>query len=397
MGLFRVIKGKMAARRMENEEVEEIREEKVHILRRDDIDVHDGVQRENYVKACLEQLAEASRELETLGGEYNLVTSYLTDMEEIEEIAPEIKEQIKGCAKKLVEIDNDTKLAEDKPRVMSDEDYARMEKLEEYMPAAYDKLKEAEDYQVNIKRDLGRLDGEKQAYEYRRHELAERQHNMKGIVGICVGSMLLLVVTLASIAALWQLDVEIGYVIAVLVAAVAMTVVYVKFTEAGKELTKVEKAQNKLTLLENTVKIKYVNNTNLLEYLYVKYDVNSSSELKKLWAKYVQEKARREEEKERRRELDSYQCSLLKLLRRCKVKDADRWLHQAIALYDNREMVEIRHSLIIRRQKLRKQMEYNAKIAQEAQDEVKELVAQYPQYAGRVLDMVSEYEDKALA
>ena len=64
-------------------------------LKRDNIDMHDRKQRENYVKACLEQMAEASKELDPLGGEYNLVTSYLTDMEEIEAQPEEIKEQLK--------------------------------------------------------------------------------------------------------------------------------------------------------------------------------------------------------------------------------------------------------------------------------------------------------------
>ena len=52
--------------------------------------------------------------------------------------------------------------------------------------------------------------------------------------------------------------------------------------------------------------------------------------------------------------------------------------------------------MIIRRQKLRKQMEYNAKVAQEAQDEVKDMVAQFPEYAKKILDLVNDYE-KALA
>ncbi len=41
-------------------------------------------------------------------------------------------------------------------------------------------------------------------------------------------------------------------------------------------------------------------------------------------------------------------------------------------------------------------MEYNAKAAQEAQDEVKDIVAKYPEYAEKILDLVSDYE-KALA
>ena len=64
--------------------------------------------------------------------------------------------------------------------------------------------------------------------------------------------------------------------------------------------------------------------------------------------------------------------------------------------YDNKEMVEIRHGLIIRRQKLRKQMEYNARVAQDAQDEVKDMVSKFPEYAKKILDLVNDYE-RALA
>ena len=42
--------------------------------------------RGEYVRNCLEKIAEASKEMENLDYEYNLVTSYLEDMEEIEEL-----------------------------------------------------------------------------------------------------------------------------------------------------------------------------------------------------------------------------------------------------------------------------------------------------------------------
>ena len=61
-------------------------------LSRDNVDMHDSLQREEYIKACLAQMSEASEELDTLGGEYNLVTSYLTDIEEVEALSPVLKE-----------------------------------------------------------------------------------------------------------------------------------------------------------------------------------------------------------------------------------------------------------------------------------------------------------------
>jgi hypothetical protein len=365
-------------------------------IKRDDVDMHDDVQRHNYVTACLEQMAEASHELDTLDGEYNLVTTYLTDMEEIEAQPPEIKAQLKAYAQKIIELEANKEKIDKKRLIMTDEEFAHMERIEQYMPEGYDKLKETEDYQIMVKKDLGRLEGERHAYFFRRNELLNSQKNMKGITAICVCSMIVLIFILALISVMWNLDVTIGYTIAVLIAATSLVLVYVKFNEAQREIVRVEKAINKLILLQNTVKIKYVNNTNLLEYLYVKYDVNSSNELKKLWDKYIEESNQREAEKQMQADMDFNQSSLIKLLRRLKISEPNIWLHQGQALLDDKEMVEIRHSLIIRRQKLRKQMEYNAKMAQQAQDEVKDIVNKYPEYAKNILDLVSDYE-KALA
>ncbi len=365
-------------------------------IRRRDMDFHDRQQRERYVKACLDQMGEASKELETLGYEYNLVTSYLTDMEEIDAMAPEMREQLASCAKHIVELQSNQKKLLGRKAIMTDVQYLQMERISEYMPEGYTKLKEAEDYQVLVKKDLNRLDGEKHAYHFRRSELQTGQNNLKGMIAICVGAMAVLLLILAVIGTTFHFDVQLGCIIAVLVAAGAMTYVYVKFNELRKEEKKVDKAINKLILLQNTVKIRYVNNTNLLEYLYVKYNVDSAAQLKNLWDKYLEEKKQREAEQQVQSDIDFYQASLVKQLKKCKIQDPNIWLHQAVALYDNKEMVEIRHGLIIRRQKLRKQMEYNAKMAQDAQDEVKDVVNTFPEYAKKILELVSDYE-RALA
>lgn len=393
MGLLGRMKEKFGRRKVQLKEVDYIPSEEEGTLKRDDVDIHDRKQRERYVRACLEQLAEASKELETLGGEYNLVTSYLTDMEEIEALPPEIKEQISDVAKQLVELEDNHKKKKERKNIMPEDQYQHMERIAEYMPEGYEKLKKAEEYQTLVKRDLNRLEGEKQAYYFRKNELQNGQNNMKGMTAICVSSMVFLMILLAILGVVFELDVTIGYLIAVLIAAVALTLVYVKHGDSEREITKVNKAINKLVLLQNTVKIRYVNNTNLLEYLYIKYGVESSSDLKKLWGKYEEEKKQRQEERQLEKDMDLNQATLVKILRKCKLQDPNIWIHQAAALYDNKEMVEIRHGLIIRRQKLRKQMEYNAKAAQDAQNEVKDLVQKFPEYAKKIIDMVSEYEE----
>ena len=62
------------------------------------IDYNNKEQRDDYVRNCLERMADATRELENLTFEYDMVTSYLKDMEEIEALPPEESEQLKECA-----------------------------------------------------------------------------------------------------------------------------------------------------------------------------------------------------------------------------------------------------------------------------------------------------------
>ena len=84
----------------------------------------------------------------------------------------------------------------------------------------------------------------------------------------------------------------------------------------------------------------------------------------------------------------------MSLLRRYHLHDPLIWLHQVDALLDPREMVEVRHALITRRQKLRKQIDFNTVNAENAQKEIKDMVADYPQYARETLQRVSDFEEK---
>ena len=58
-------------------------------------------------------------------------------------------------------------------------------------------------------------------------------------------------------------------------------------------------------------------------------------------------------------------------------------------------MVEIRHNLIIRRQSLRRRMDYNKEVvAGTSEKEIKQLVEKYPRYAREVMETVDEYDQR---
>lgn len=354
----------------------------------------DDTQRTRYIESCLEQMKAASDEIDLLNREYDSVTAYLNDTDEIERLPEHIRTPIQDCATKLLRLEKEFTNYTSKKDLLSGEDYALMERLEDEMPEGYEKLKKSEEYQKLVKEDMRRIEGEKQAYYYRKAELKGMLANIKGVFFICVVAAITCVIMLLILQFGFELDAQIGYILTAGATAIAFTVLFVKNIDMQQEAAKVEKSIGKLIHMHNTVKIRYVNNTNLLEYLYMKYNVDSSALLKELWDKYVSERAERERFEQTKYDITFYRDELLQHMRKLHIADPDIWIHQAEALVNRKEMVEIRHSLVERRQNLRKQMEYNKDVAVDAQTKLKDMIHAYPKYANQVLQQLEAFENR---
>ena len=362
------------------------------VYERDRINFHNPEERGRYLENCMEQIKDAERELELLTGEYNRVTAYLTDMEEIESLPPEQMSELKSVAGKMIVLNQERNKYLDKERHLTDSEYRQMHSVEREVEEGISKLQEAEKYQKLVKQDLGRLESERHAFAYRRSEMFTMLVNLRGMAVICLTALGACILMLLILQLGFHMDTVIGYYLSVAAAAIAITVIFIKYKDAERELDKVGKSVNKLILLQNKVKIRYVNNTHLLDYLYMKYDVESAADLKDLWELYQEEKEAKKQFAEADAKLDYNREKLRGLLVRYRVKDPDRWTAEPGALLDSREMVEIRHGLIIRRQALRKQMDYNRNLAESAGGEVRDIAAEYPQYKAEISAMVERYE-----
>lgn len=375
------------------EEAYEVEEWNEIVYDRDDLQVHNRKQREEYVRGCLEQIAEASREVENLQHEYQVVTSHLKDIEEIEALPEDESRLLMECAKRIDTLERQQSGYKERKNRMTDEKFYQMECMEEEVQEAYEKLEKAEEYQNLIKRDLRRLDSERQAYGFRKIELRHLMKDTRSMTIVCATAVIFCLLLLLVLQYAFSFDVKIGYLAAGGIGALAITAIFLKYNDAVRELSQVESGISRLIRLQNTVKIRYVNNTHLLDYLYMKYNVKSAQELGRDYKQYLEEKDERHNYKRAEIELDSTQQELLHILRRYQVKDPMIWLYQTQALLDKKEMIEIRHNLIIRRQSLRRRMDYNKEvIAGKAKAEVKDLVENYPKYAKEILGIVAEYD-----
>lgn len=358
----------------------------------EELNIHNKEERREYLEECLSQMGDATKEIELLAGEYNQVTTYLTDMEQIEQLPDSELAKLKDICSKMVVLSEERIYFHERKNRMSDEEYKAMVRKEDEVEEGIRKIEEAENYRSLVKQDLRRLDGEKSAYRYRRNDLENELVNLKGMAGIILGAIAFCFLLLLILQLGLKFDTKLGYLLAGTMAAIVITVIYFKYTEADKELTQVHMALNRLVQLHNTVKIRYVNNTSLLEYLYMKYEVESGAQLKKRWEKYQEEKEERRKYRQAEMELDMYEEELLKFLARFNIKYPKRWLNQTAAIMEPKEMVEIRHDLIVRRQALRKRMDYNKDIAMKAKDEIMDLAKSYPQYATEIQKLVDRYE-----
>lgn len=359
---------------------------------RADVDFRDEEQRSRYITNCLEQMADATKEINLLTGEYGLVTSYLTDMEEIEALPQDEREKLNDVARRLLTLERECERYRGKKNRMRDSDYMEIKNRENEIQEGIGKLKECEQYGELVRHDLKKLDRERHAYEYRRSELEAMLDNFKGMSVIIFTAFVICMVLLLTLQFGFEMKTQVGYLLTVGAVAVSVTMLAVKYTDREKELSRVESGINKLIQLQNKVKIRYVNNNNLHDYLRIKYNVESAEILEQRWEKYQQEKEERKEFAEAEAKAEYYQKQLVAMMCNYHIADPYRWQGQPGALLDQREMVEIRHELILRRQALRKQMDYNTDVAETAKAEIMDIVNKYPAYAAEILSMVDKYE-----
>lgn len=351
----------------------------------------DDAQREKYIRSLVEQVKNASEQIDSFSVEYNIVTDTLKDMDELEALPRAELEDLRETAKLLIDVEKECGHYNEIKHLMTEGQFQAMELFSTNMPAAYDDLCAAETQRGYIKDDLKKLDNEKHGYIYRNAELKNSIENSRGMLMICLFAAVVCIAMLLILQFGFGMDTRVGYMVTALAIAIAAAAIYIKFSDSTKELVSVNKAINRIILLQNTVKIRYINNKNLLDYLYMKYNTTSAKELWKVWELYESEKELRKKHADDEMQLSLVQTEFKKKLSKYHLHDVDTWIFNPQAVMDHKEMVEIRHTHILRRQKLRARLDYNKKLAKEAQTELKQLVKEYPRYGQEVMDMLERY------
>lgn len=338
-----------------------------------------------YAFDCFEQIREAKLKLREAKVEYEAVTSYFTDTQKIDMVPDEEKKTFLEAAEKILLFKGEREKYKGQEIKLSERHRQSMEQYEAVMHEELKKMQENEQYQSMIKNDMRHLEGEKGVLLYEREEIVEKQENLKKLAVTTAVLVAVLIALLAALSAVFEVSMSVPFLLTIIMGVASAFYMVVESKRNRKSMVLTEKKLSRAISLLNKVKIKYVNNVSCLEYSYEKLGVESSMELEYVWKQYLLLKERERQFRQTTEKINQYNQILIAELKKYGVADAEVWTYQPEALLDKKEMVEVRHRLNVRRQKLRERMEYNNKAMLYSLEEIKKVKNDWPELEGELM------------
>lgn len=322
---------------------------------------------ESEIREISETIDNANRQVELIKREYDEVNSFLIDAQLIDTLPEEVKSELVENAKRLMELKNEMSKLSTKDEVnLTEFEFSIMERYEDVLPEEIKRLKKEEDYELAIKSDLKKLSGEKAVLDHE-EEIEKNKKIFLGRMGVVSGVVVgLLLIMYFVLYIVFEAFESVAFLITVIGGVSMVLYLFIKTDQNSKALKINAAKKNRLVSLTNLVKIKYVNQKASLDFTHDKYAVNSVLELEYRFNQYI--KYKRDELKRRKSssEYDVCNIKLKDLLDDYNIHDAEVWSNQLSAIIDRKEMVEVRHKLNERRQKIRDMLKENMDLITEA-------------------------------
>ena len=347
---------------------------------------------EHYILDSCEQIIALTKEIEGEKTEYRIVTSYLTDIQTIEGLPEEMRQSIREAATNIEQLNEARQAYEKTSYQISEEQFMLMEQEEDDIPQTIHRLLDNERYQDKVRRDKNILEAQKNQWEIEREAIIGERKILKRasvLLFLLYATLLILLFVLQFMA---KMDLTVAFLVLFFVGALGGAIIYFRSLYLQKQMRQATRNENQAISLLNVVCMKYVNVTKAVEYTKDKFGIHNSTELNYVWEQYTN--AVREKEKFLRNndDLEYFNGRLIRLLQRIDLYDRKIWLTQTKALIDDQEMVEIKHNLVKRRQKIRAHMEENRKIVQSERNEIDRLMTEHEHYVPEIIEIISSVD-----
>lgn len=345
----------------------------------------------NFIKNNGKLYEENEKQIREARSEYQTIASYLADIQKIEMIPSEYREDLDNAARNIVRLNRERLERQNRDVNITDIQYQLFESYELQIPKDLVLLKEEEDYKKDIERDIEHLENEREKLNTDEEEIISKQAYLKGL-GIAIFTVTIVLFALFAII-LYKLDVDLTlpFLLTILIGMISTLYIFMESRKNTHDIKLVSAKINRQIQLMNRVKIKAFNNHNYLQYIYNKYMVVDYNHLKELWEEYITLKEESLKYKDNTEQLDYYCDILVNELDRFGINDKEIWIYQAIALIDSREMVEVRHRLNERRRSLREQIEVYQEQQEEAIDIITKIVEANPDKKEEASKLLKSY------
>lgn len=384
MGLWKRVKDWVKyGRAMEEEEQDEA------------LQVEEPVSTGDELLDLCEKVLGNARELEDGKKEYHIITSYLNDIELIENMAPDQAEEVRKAAEYVAKLNGERDVFLNTSKKLSDTQFRMIQRQEDEIPDAAKMLHENETYQAAVKRDMQYLEGEKKEWEMVKRGCIRQKKRLRTFSYLLFYAAATIAVLLLVLSYGMNVDTQYAWIAMITLVLVFSGLIVFKLEQGKKEARQAEVNINYAITLLNKVKIKYVNITNAVDYTREKYNVRDARELAYQWEMYQEAVRKQERYLKTNQDLNYYYDKLMGLLRKCHLYDVRVWIEQPQALVESKEMVEIKHNLIVRRQKLRSKIAANLDVVKRERKEIDRMMKVRPDVDARAFEMVESIDRMA--
>lgn len=349
----------------------------------------------NYVKSQCEIMEEAVKNIDMAMEQYTDVAEHFADIEKLE-AAPEVmRKQIEAEAERVDNLTVDRRIYKSGGNKLSNQTFSIMEMYEQEIPKAIEFIRSQESHFENVQHDLRAVEGEQMALRIEARSLKKRQKAINsGAIAtlICLGIVFSIFV-MAMVADDSESSMILFTVVTALSAVLALGMIAL-LNSARRSVMSTAIKLNKTTNMLNRIKIRYVNSINVLDYEYDKFKISNAYELSRKYETYLEIKEEQKNVLEMTAKLGEAEDRLMAMLKNVGMTDCNIWSGQVRALYNHKEMVEIRHEYAMQRQKLREQIQYNESSIKEAKKNIKVVTKKYPDITSDVLSIIDKYEKR---
>lgn len=346
-----------------------------------------------FVRNNCEAIAENERQIAEAKKEYEKVTSYLTDIQHIDMAREDEYREIKDICKSILTLTQERSKYKNRNLTISDAQMRKFEPFEDELVDEIKKMYNAQAYQDAIEGDIKNLKKEKDSLYSQRKEIIAKQNALKGMTKVLAVLIISLIVLLIVIYYATKTDMTLPYLGVVALAGVSAAMLVFESSKNRRDIILVERKINKAITLLNKVKIKYINNINVLDYNCNKFGVKNAKDFEEKWNEYCKMREYEKKFRENTEMLNANNENLVIMLKELGVKDADIWISRCEAIVDSREMVEIRHELNQRRQMLRERIENNEKLKEGIISQLDAMINAHPEIKVELLGIIKEYSN----